>query len=183
MITRQQWESFVDDGYVKLGRVLHDDELGVLQARIDAIMLGTAEVDYDRMLMQLDGAATEQSRGFRRATLGYRKIQDLEHDPVYLDYMRKPIFRDLCQRVYGDVAISAFRAMFMNKPAGKGTFLRWHQDRWAALDRDPLVTVWTALCRRREKAALLGVDGVTSAAWLSRAVRNFRARPAIPKWP
>jgi ectoine hydroxylase-related dioxygenase (phytanoyl-CoA dioxygenase family) len=35
--------------------------------------------------------------------------------------------------------------MFMNKPAGQGTPLRWHQDRWTALDRDPLVTAWTAL--------------------------------------
>jgi ectoine hydroxylase-related dioxygenase (phytanoyl-CoA dioxygenase family) len=35
--------------------------------------------------------------------------------------------------------------MFMNKPAQKGTFLPWHQDRWRHLDRDPQVTVWTAL--------------------------------------
>jgi ectoine hydroxylase-related dioxygenase (phytanoyl-CoA dioxygenase family) len=35
--------------------------------------------------------------------------------------------------------------MFMNKPARKGTWLPWHQDRWTSLDRDPLITVWTAL--------------------------------------
>jgi ectoine hydroxylase-related dioxygenase (phytanoyl-CoA dioxygenase family) len=35
--------------------------------------------------------------------------------------------------------------MFMNKPARKGTFLPWHQDRWSMLDRDPVVTIWTAL--------------------------------------
>lgn len=37
--------------------------------------------------------------------------------------------------------------MVMNKPAGRGTVLPWHQDGgdvWA-LDRDPLVTVWVAL--------------------------------------
>ena len=35
----------------------------------------------------------------------------------------------------------------MNKPAGQGTVLPWHQDGgdvWA-LDRDPLVTIWVAL--------------------------------------
>jgi ectoine hydroxylase-related dioxygenase (phytanoyl-CoA dioxygenase family) len=37
------------------------------------------------------------------------------------------------------------RAMFMNKPSNRGTFLPWHQDRWADFDRDPLVTIWTAL--------------------------------------
>ena len=30
-------------------------------------------------------------------------------------------------------------------PAGAGTDLRWHQDRWVDLDRDPQITVWTAL--------------------------------------
>jgi ectoine hydroxylase-related dioxygenase (phytanoyl-CoA dioxygenase family) len=35
--------------------------------------------------------------------------------------------------------------MFMNKPAHRGTWLPWHQDRWTYLDRDPLVTLWTAL--------------------------------------
>jgi hypothetical protein len=37
--------------------------------------------------------------------------------------------------------------MIMNKPAGQGTVLPWHQDGgdvWA-LDRDPLVTIWVAL--------------------------------------
>jgi phytanoyl-CoA hydroxylase len=35
--------------------------------------------------------------------------------------------------------------MFMNKPAQHGSVLPYHQDRWTNLDRDPLVTVWTAL--------------------------------------
>jgi len=47
--------------------------------------------------------------------------------------------------MYGDGPISAFRIMFFNKPAGKGTHLPWHQDRWQHLDRDPLLTMYTAL--------------------------------------
>jgi hypothetical protein len=37
--------------------------------------------------------------------------------------------------------------MVMNKPAGQGTVLPWHQDGGSvwALDRDPLVTLWVAL--------------------------------------
>ena len=41
--------------------------------------------------------------------------------------------------------VASFRAMFMNKPARQGTLLPWHQDRWTDLDRDPLITLWTAL--------------------------------------
>src|SRR5205085_1640408 len=41
--------------------------------------------------------------------------------------------------------IACFRGMFMNKPAGKRTPLVWHHDRWTDLDRDPQITVYTAL--------------------------------------
>lgn len=150
MLTDEQWLQFERDGYVSLGKLLSDDDLGALQQRMNEIMLGTADVDYTRMLMQLDSLdgqhAGEQSKGFKGATLAYRKIQDLEHDALFLDYMQQPIFRTICERVYGtDTPIAAFRAMFMNKPAHQGTLLPWHQDRWTHLDRDPLVTVWTAL--------------------------------------
>jgi hypothetical protein len=151
-ISDEQWAQYYRDGYIKLGKVLSDEELNALQERINAIMLGEADVDYDCMLMQLDsetgeyGDAGVQSRGFKGATLNYRKIEQLEFDPLFLEYMQKPIFRELCAGIYGAHSpISSFRAMFMNKPAGKGTFLPWHQDRWNNLDRDPLITVWTAL--------------------------------------
>jgi hypothetical protein len=150
-ISDEQWSQYERDGYVKLGRVLPDDELAALQQRIDDIMLGTANLDYDRIMMQLDSgdgqyeSAGVQSRGFKGATLNYRKIQDLELDPLFLSYMQRPIFREICTHVYGDIPIAGFRAMFMNKPAHHGTLLPWHQDRWTHLDRDPLITVWTAL--------------------------------------
>ncbi|MEX0887035.1 MAG: phytanoyl-CoA dioxygenase family protein [Phycisphaeraceae bacterium] len=151
-LTDAQWTRYERDGYLHLGRVLSDAELAGLQQRIDDIMLGKATTDYDKLLMQLDSddgdyaTAPEQSRGHKGATLDYRKIQDLERDPLFLAFMQKPVFRDICARAYGPAAsVSAFRAMFMNKPANKGTFLPWHQDRWTFLDRDPEITLWTAL--------------------------------------
>lgn len=149
-LTDAQWREYEDKGFLRLGRVLSDEGLSALQGRIDAIMLGEASVPYDRILMQLDSVDGKnpgvQSKGHKGATLAYRKIQDLELDPLFLGYLRQPVFRDICARVYGaDTPIAAFRAMFMNKPARQGTFLPWHQDRWNYLDRDPLLTVWTAL--------------------------------------
>ena len=151
LLTDDQWESFLTEGYVRLGKLLSDDDLAALQRRIDDIMLGAADVDYSQMLMQLDRASSDsdepgpQTKGHKGATLDYRKIQDLEFDPLFLAYMQRPIFRDICRRMYGAAPIASFRAMFMNKPAQKGTFLAWHQDRWTMLDRDPKVSVWTAL--------------------------------------
>lgn len=151
-ITDTQWAAYQRDGFLRLGQLLSDEELTALQDRIDAIMLGTAPTDTDRLMMQLDSAdgvydaAGAQTLGHKGATLGYRKIQELEHDPLFLAFMQRPEFRDMCARVYGvDTTIASFRAMFMNKPSGKGTVLPFHQDRWRFLDRDPELTLWTAL--------------------------------------
>lgn len=150
-ITDGKWQQFEEQGYLPLGRTLSDDELAALGRRMDDIMLGAAPLDYDRMLMQLDVVEGQdgpgpQTKGHKGATLNYRKIQDLEFDPLFLAYMQKPLFREICAMAYGpDTPVACFRAMFMNKPAGKGHHLQWHQDRWTDLDRDPLITIWTAL--------------------------------------
>ena len=151
-ITKEQLRYFTREGYVRLGQVASNTELDQLCERIDDIMLGIANVNYDKMMMQLDSsnglgtAPGPQSYGFKGATLGYRKIQDLENDDLFLQYLKKPLFKSICKEIYGlQTRIACFRAMFMNKPAGDGTHLVWHQDRWTNLDRDPKVTIWTAL--------------------------------------
>jgi hypothetical protein len=152
-LTEDQWQSYQEKGFLRLGATLGPGELSALQERIDAIMLGTAtNVDYDRLLMQLDSTtgkyedAGQQSLGHKGATLAYRKIQNLEHDSLFREYTESALFKDICDRVYGrETPVACFRAMFMNKPAHQGTWLPWHQDRWSSLDRDPLVTLWTAL--------------------------------------
>ena len=152
MISDAQWQQFEQDGFLPLGKVLSDPDLSALQTRIDDIMLGRAAVDTNRLLMQLDSSdgqyqnAPAQTMGHKTASLDYRKIQNLEYDDLFRRFLEQPIFRDICAHIYGPgVPIAAFRAMFMNKPARKGTLLPWHQDRWNYLDRDPQITVWTAL--------------------------------------
>lgn len=152
ILTDEQWAQYEQQGYLRLGKVLNGADLKALQSRIDEIMLGRADLDYSKILMQLDSLdgkyenAGAMTKGHKGATLAYRKIQDLEADALFLEFMERPIFREICARQYGEsTPISAFRAMFMNKPAHQGTLLPWHQDRWSDLDRDPLVTLWTAL--------------------------------------
>ncbi|RIK44756.1 MAG: phytanoyl-CoA dioxygenase [Chloroflexi bacterium] len=151
-LTAAQWQQYRQDGYLRLGKVLSDEELSALQQRIDDIMLGTAPVPYERMMMQIDSLtgqvadAGPQTKGHKGATLNYRKIQDLEFDSLFLACMQKPLFREICAEVYGEsTPVACFRAMFMNKPARHGSFLGWHQDRWTDLDRDPQITIWIAL--------------------------------------
>lgn len=151
MLTEQQWIDYVHDGFLPLGRVLEPAAVEALRQRADALALG--EIRNPQVQMQLDtGGAYEELPGavpsFERGTVLYRKIQGLETDELFSRLVRHPLSLEVCARVYGrHAAISIFRAMVMNKPAGQGTVLPWHQDGgnvWA-LDRDPLVTIWVAL--------------------------------------
>jgi len=151
-ISAEQWQQYERDGYLILGKLLDDAEVAALQQRLDDIMLGQASVDYDRMVMQREGETGQynqhgiQDKGFKGATLNYRVVYALEYEPLFLEYIQRPIFREICEHVYGpDTAIATYRAFVMNKPAQGGSDLNWHQDRWNFLDRDPLITIWTAL--------------------------------------
>jgi polysaccharide pyruvyl transferase WcaK-like protein len=151
MLTEQQWNDYSRDGFLHLGKVLEPEQVENLKQRADDLALGN--VGNPDVQMQLDtGGAYEDLPGavrkFERGTMLYRKIQGLETDDLFSRLVRHPLFLEVCGRQYGrHAAISIFRAMVMNKPAGQGTVLPWHQDGgdvWA-LDRDPLVTIWVAL--------------------------------------
>jgi hypothetical protein len=131
--------------------VITTDQVSALAARVDDLALG--RVQNPAVLFQLDtGGAYDQLPGavavLPDPTLAYRKVQGLEHDDLFGQVLRLPVVREVCERMYGRHAgVSIFRAMVMNKPAGQGTVLPWHQDAgdvWG-LDRDPLVTLWLAL--------------------------------------
>ena len=140
-VSEAQWKEFDEQGFVKLGKVVRPGAVRQLQQQIDRIMLGEAEVPYPQMMMQLDSLTGRyedmgaQTLGHKGASLGYRKIQNLDQDEVFMAYMRAPLFRAACARVYGETTpISSFRSMFFNKPAkaagqtAGGTVLPWHQD-------------------------------------------------------
>jgi polysaccharide pyruvyl transferase WcaK-like protein len=151
MLTDQQWIDYDRDGFLHLGPVLTPAEVDALRRRADDLALGNLRNPDVQMQLDTGGAYEElpAARGsFDQGTLLYRKIQGLETDDLYSRLVKHPLMLEICGRQYGrHAAISIFRAMVMNKPAGQGTDLPWHQDGghvWA-LDRDPLVTVWVAL--------------------------------------
>lgn len=145
-------DTFQQTGIVQVGNIKEEDIFKSMLQKIDDIMLGKAVINYDQLLMQLDsetGAyddAGPQSNGFKQATLNYRKIQNLELDPTFYEFINWHWFKTICQTIYGsNKRIDTFRTMFMNKPANKGTFLPWHQDCWNNLDQEPIITVYLAL--------------------------------------
>ncbi|MES1211695.1 MAG: phytanoyl-CoA dioxygenase family protein, partial [Acidobacteriota bacterium] len=151
MLTEQQWNDYSRDGFLHLGKVLERDEVEALKQRADDLALGNLRNPDVQMQLDTGGAYEELPSAvssFDRGTMLYRKIQGLETDELFVRLVKHPLILEVCARQYGaHTPISIFRAMVMNKPAGQGTVLPWHQDGgdvWA-LDRDPLVTVWVAL--------------------------------------
>ena len=151
VLTEQQWNDYSRDGFLHLGKVLEPEELEALRQRADDLALGNVRNPDVQMQLDTGGVYEELPaavRAFDRGTMLYRKIQGLETDELFVRLVKHPRFLEICGRQYGPHApVSIFRAMVMNKPAGQGTVLPWHQDGgdvWA-LDRDPLVTVWVAL--------------------------------------
>jgi hypothetical protein len=139
-----------EHGYARLGRLASEERLAELRARSDAIMLG--EVSYPGLFFQHDSDSgryedLEYGKGWRGPSLKYRKVEKLELDPLFWDWIRLDTFRRVAERVYPDADITLYRAFLMNKHAGGGSELPWHQDGgdfWG-LDRDPTLQIWTAL--------------------------------------
>ena len=61
----------------------------------EQVMLGEAAVPYEKIMMQLDSKTGEyhnmgaQTLGHKGPSLDYRKIQNLDHDPIFMAYMRR----------------------------------------------------------------------------------------------
>jgi hypothetical protein len=140
---------FAAHGFARLGRVLSDDGLAALGARVDDLM--HARVRYDGLFFQRDSATgryedLEFAKGWQGPSPDYRKIEKLELDPLFRAWMTNPLFERIARRLI-DGPIALYRAVLFTKSAAGGTALPWHQDggRFWGVDRAPELQIWTAL--------------------------------------
>lgn len=141
--------SLARDGYARLGRVLDGGAARALGERADDLMLG--RVSYPGMFFQADSATGRYQdlafgEGWQGPGLGYRKIEKLEKDPLFLAWLSNALFERIARAlIAGDVAL--YRAVLFAKSVDGGTALPWHQDggHFWGVDRDPTLQIWTAL--------------------------------------
>ncbi len=138
-----------EHGYARLGRVLSDEGLFALQERTDDLMLG--RVRYPGLFFQMDsttGRAEDAplGLGWQGPSLGYRKLEKLELDPVFRAWMENPLFERVARALIPDDVV-LYRAIVFSKGEGGGSDLPWHQDggKLWGLSREPDVQIWTAL--------------------------------------
>ncbi|MBX3185867.1 MAG: phytanoyl-CoA dioxygenase family protein [Labilithrix sp.] len=159
------------NGWARLGKIADDTTVAALRDRADAIMLG--EVTYDGLFFQHDSETGRYEdlaygEGWKGPSLAYRKVEKLEKDPLFWAWIQNDLFRRVASFVYpGGVAL--YRAFLMNKHAGGGSNLPWHQDggEFWGLDRDPVLQIWTALDDAPLDGGCLEVVSGTHAAGLA----------------
>ena len=142
-------DAFFRDGYARLGRCFDESYLCALRARADELMLG--RVVRDGMFFQHDSATGRYEdltygAGYVGPSLGYRKLERLELDPLFRAHIEHPRFaRIVARMIPGPITI--YRATLFNKAAEGGVPLPWHQDggRFWGVEPAPFLQVWTAL--------------------------------------
>ena len=149
MLTEAQVQQFGADGYLPLGQVASDEQLAELQQRLDDLTLGS--LHSERIQYQIEPALREKlgaskGYGYVGPSPHYRKLTQLDQDPLFREYFCHPTFLSLLGQLLGsDVTIS--RAFALLKPAFDGSPLRWHQDAGPGHPAEPgrFCTIWTAM--------------------------------------
>ncbi len=142
--------TYLERGWVRLGKLAPPSLLAEMRARLDAMMLG--ELAYDGLFFQRDADSGSYDdltygKGWVGPTLRYRKVEKLELDPVFASWIRAPIFREITRRLVGE-QVTLYRATVFNKAADTGgSEIPWHQDggNFWGVDRDPVLQAWTAI--------------------------------------
>lgn len=142
-------DALASEGWARVGQVVQPGTLAALRERADDLMQG--RLVHDGLFFQHDAATgrygdLEYGRGWQGPSLGYRKIEKLEKDPLYRAFMGNRLFERIARGSI-DGGVSLYRAVLFTKPASGGTDLPWHQDggRFWGVDRDPTLQIWTAL--------------------------------------
>jgi phytanoyl-CoA hydroxylase len=171
-----------EHGFAHVPNVVPEDVLERLRARADDIMHG--RVVHEGMFFQLDTTTgayhdLEFGNGWQGPSDNYRKIEKLERDPLFREFLQNTTFESIVRAVIeGDVAI--YRAILMTKAARGGTVLPWHQDagKFWGLDRDPAIQIWTALDDAPIEAGCVEVVPGTHAAGLVTPLGGLVPAPA-----
>jgi ectoine hydroxylase-related dioxygenase (phytanoyl-CoA dioxygenase family) len=164
MLSDSQLGEYAENGFLALGKVMSDDQLHALQARVDDLTGGSTpneRIGYQTEKAFRKRGGTKAKYAWQGPSDHYRKLTNMDEDPVFFEYFAHPTFRTIVRQLIGPDA-NIRRAFGMLKPAFDGSPLDWHQDAGPGypVDGDRFCTVWTALDAATEaNGALVVLSG------------------------
>ncbi|MDA0321558.1 MAG: phytanoyl-CoA dioxygenase family protein [Verrucomicrobia bacterium] len=141
--TQEQLNDFHRDGYVRLGRVLSDDELETLRENYDLEMDRARETNAYRNLSIDDGTDSDAKQAAPRRMLQITQMCERNIHFRRLLY-NKAILEYVTDLIGPNIQLFHDQALF--KPAKDGGAVFWHQDNayWKCRPAN-LVSCWTTL--------------------------------------
>ena len=121
-LTQAQIDQYREQGYVAGPRVLSDEQVETLKARIDGLLDGS--VDFPEHLM---GQTVEKSKA--KGQLPSVKIVNIfRHDAVFADVYTTPAISEACACLF-EPPVRVWEDQMIFKPAyDENALLNWHQD-------------------------------------------------------
>jgi phytanoyl-CoA hydroxylase len=140
---------FKSQGYARLGRVVSEEAILALGARVDDLM--SARVRHQGLFFQRDSPTGRYQdlsfgKGWEGPSDEYRKIEKLEIDPLFRAFIGNALHERIARALI-DGPIALYRAVLFTKSARGGTALPWHQDGgvfWG-VSPAPFLQIWTAI--------------------------------------
>lgn len=136
LITDQQRQQFVEEGYFILEKVIPDDHLQILRDSCDHLI--------DVMHAEMDRLGTDHIHISHRGKR-YHIAKQYEQAPRLHEYVFSELMAEVCRATIGDQAY-LFYDQYVVKAAEQGIKFSWHQDGgYLGFSHQPYVTVWAAV--------------------------------------
>src|SRR2546423_2220812 len=138
LLSQQQIDEFRARGFLKVGRVLTEDQTRTLRARLDDVMEGrsTAQPEAKRNLLG-DGSNT----------VVVQVVNIWEADDAFREHLYNPTICAMAAQLMGADVVRVWHDQVQYKPPTNGGPTSWHQDHpyWPIIQPADLVSAWVAL--------------------------------------
>lgn len=138
MLTDYQVQCFRENGYLKCGRVLDDNQVDVLRERLDAVIEGRSTAKPE-LLRNLLGDQAER--------VVIQVVNIWEADDFFRAHIYNPTICQMATQLIGTDTLRVWHDQIQYKPPRMGGATHWHQDHpyWPIIQPADLVSAWIAL--------------------------------------
>ncbi len=146
-LTAEQKQFFDENGYLRYGRVLSDEEVQALRQRSEEIAAGRlthVPPNYIQFEAEFrDGKKTVEPR----IDMIRKMVYLCYHDDLFEAVAKKAAIVDAIEELMGTPNIKFYADQLMMKPRFNGTVTHWHQDSvaWPMFAPQNHVSCWVAL--------------------------------------